>query len=72
MLIAVLDMGWPEIKVAADYDGDHHRTSRTRFNRDIRRAEEVARLGWIDIRVTSEDTEAGIIGRVRAARDRRL
>lgn len=72
MLTAVLDMGWPEIKVAADYDGDHHRTSRTRFNRDIRRAEEVARLGWIDIRVTSEDTEAGVIGRVRAARDRRL
>src|SRR5699024_9033826 len=23
-LVAVLDMGWEDIKVAADYDGDHH------------------------------------------------
>jgi len=70
VLVAVLDMGWEEVKVAADYEGDHHR-SRFRFNKDIRRHEEVVELGWIDVRVTSQDTEAVIIRRVQAAWDRR-
>jgi hypothetical protein len=70
-LIAVLDMGWEHIKVAADYEGDHHWTDRRRFNHDIRRAEAVAELGWIDVRVTAEDTPGGIIRRVGSAWDRR-
>lgn len=70
-LIAVLDMGWEHIKVAVDYEGDHHWMDRRRFNHDIRRAEAVTELGWIDIRVTVEDTEGGIIRRVSAAWDRR-
>jgi hypothetical protein len=70
-LVAVLDMGWEHIKVAADYEGDHHGMDRRRFNHDIRRAEVVAELGWIDVRVTAEDTEGGIIRRVSAAWDRR-
>ena len=70
VLVAVLDMGWEDVKVAADYEGDHHRT-RSRFNKDIRRHEEVTELGWIDVRVTSQDTEAGIVRRVQAAWDRR-
>ncbi|MFG1931026.1 hypothetical protein ACGFK1_10260 [Mycobacterium sp. NPDC048908] len=71
VLIAVLDVGWQDIKVAADYEGDHHR-SRARFNKDIRRHEEVTEMGWIDVRVTSEDTEAVIIRRLQAAWDRRV
>ena len=70
VLVAVLDMGWEDIKVAADYGGDHHRTP-VRFNKDIRRHEEVMELGWIDIRITSQDTEGGIVRRVQAAWDRR-
>jgi hypothetical protein len=70
LLVAVLDMGWEDIKVAADYEGDHHR-SRLRFNKDIRRHEDVTELGWIDVRVTSQDTEGGIIRRVQAAWERR-
>jgi hypothetical protein len=60
-------MGWEDIKIAADYEGDHHRTDRRRFNHDIRRAEAVAELGWIDVRVTAEDTAGGVIARVSAA-----
>lgn len=70
-LVAVFDMGWEHIKLAVDYEGDHHWMNRRRFNHDIRRAEAVAELGWIDVRVTAEDTEGGIIGRVSAAWDRR-
>ena len=70
-LIAVLDMGWQDIKVAVDYEGDQHRTDRRRFNKDIRRAEAVAELGWIDVRITADDTQGSIIWRVLAAWDRR-
>jgi hypothetical protein len=70
-LVAVLDMGWESLKLAAEYEGDHHRTDRRQFNKDIRRAEALADLGWIDIRVTAEDTEGGVIARVRAAWERR-
>ncbi len=70
-LVAVVDMGWEDIKVGVDYEGDHHRTSPRRFASDIRRAEAVTQLGWIDVRVTKEDTVGGIIHRVQAAWDRR-
>lgn len=70
-LAAVLDMGWEEIKVAVEYDGDHHRTDRRTFNKDIKRAETVAGLGWINVRVTAEDTEGGIFWRVSQVWDRR-
>jgi AbiEi antitoxin C-terminal domain len=70
-LVAVLDMGWKRLKLAVEYDGDHHWTDRRQFRRDIRRAEALTDLGWIDIRVTAEDTEGGVIARVSAAWDRR-
>lgn len=61
--IAVPDMGWEEIKLALDYDGEHHRDP-VRFNRDIRRHDDLTELGWTHIRVTSLDTEAVIIARL--------
>jgi very-short-patch-repair endonuclease len=71
-LIACLDMGWQDIMVAVEYEGDHHRTDRRQFNKDIRRTEILAGLGWIVVRVTSEDCEADIIRRVGAARASRM
>lgn len=70
-LVAVIDMGWAGIKVGVDYEGDHHRTDRRTFNKDIKRAEALTELGWTDVRVTVEDTEGGIIWRVSAAWQRR-
>lgn len=69
-LVAVLDMGWEDIKLALDYEGDHHRNP-VRFNKDIRRHDNVTELGWLDIRVTSRDTEGGIIGRLTTEWSRR-
>ena len=43
-LLAVLDMGWPEIKVAVEYDGDHHQTNRTQYAKDQRRIRDLG--GW--------------------------
>lgn len=53
---AHLDMGWQDIKVAAEYDGDHHLTSRYHYRKDILRHEKVQhRYGWIVVRVVAED-----------------
>ncbi|BBW99287.1 hypothetical protein MMOR_02240 [Mycolicibacterium moriokaense] len=70
-LVAELDMGWEDIKVAAEYEGDHHRTDPDAFNKGIRRHDELTELGWIDVRVTKRDTEGAVIGRVVAAFARR-
>jgi very-short-patch-repair endonuclease len=70
--VAVLDMGWEDIKVAVEYEGDHHRTDRMQFNRDIARYEAVTTdLDWIVVRVTAEDVPGGILRRVAAAWSRR-
>ncbi|MEE6136736.1 hypothetical protein SKC41_10360 [Mycobacterium sp. 050128] len=71
-LVAVLDMGWENIKLAVEYEGDHHRTDRRQFNRDIARYEAVTTdLGWVVVRVTAEDVPGGILRRVAAAWSRR-
>lgn len=71
-LIAYLDMGWEEMKVAVEYDGDHHRTDRRQYGWDIRRSEMLQRLGWIIVRVVAGDRPAEIVRRVQAARARRM
>ena len=48
-------MGWEDIKVAAEYDGDHHRSIRAQYVKDRRRLRRLEELGWIVIRVIDED-----------------
>ncbi len=70
-LVAVIDMGWRDLMVGVDYEGEHHRMSRRQLDRDIRRSEALTELGWDDVRVTAEDTDGSIIGRVGRAFARR-
>lgn len=65
-MIAYLDMGWEDVKVAVEYDGDHHRSDRTQYDWDIRRLEMLQRRGWIVVRVVAGDRPAEILRRVRA------
>jgi hypothetical protein len=66
---AYLDMGWDDIKVAVEYDGEHHQSSRYQYVKDIRRLEKVERrYGWIVVRVVAEDRPEAVIRRVAAAR----
>lgn len=62
-----LDMGWEDLKIAVEYDGDHHRTDRAQFNRDILRLEDLADLGWIIIRIAAGTPRHEIIARLRRA-----
>ncbi|ETW22677.1 hypothetical protein [Mycobacterium gastri] len=66
-LIAMLDMGWEKYQVAAEYDGDQHRTDRRRYAHDQRRLRTLAQLGWLIIRVIAEDRSDEVIARVRNA-----
>lgn len=66
------DLAWPDRRVIAEYDGDQHRTSTRQYDRDIRRFDDAAELGWRVVRVRSrgilhdpEDT----VRRVRRALD---
>jgi very-short-patch-repair endonuclease len=68
---AYLDMGWEDVKVAVEYDGDQHRSDRRQYSWDVRRSETLQRLGWIVIRVLAGDRPAEVVGRVRAALARR-
>lgn len=70
-LVAYLDMGWKEPKVALEYDGDHHRTDREQYVKDVRRAEMVDSLGWRVIKVIKEDRPNYVIERARSALARR-
>jgi hypothetical protein len=65
--VAVLDMGWEKYMVAVEYDGDHHRSDRGQYVRDQRRLRKLTELGWIIIRVISEDRPDDVVVRVREA-----
>jgi hypothetical protein len=64
---AFLDLGWDDRMVAVEYDGDHHRTDRRQYVKDIQRVEMLERMGWIVVRIVAEDRPAAIVRRVRAA-----
>ncbi len=65
--VGVLDMGWESYQVAAEYDGDQHRTDRRQYVRDQWRLRKLEALGWRVIRVIVEDRPDDIVQRVRAA-----
>jgi hypothetical protein len=65
--VAYLDMGWEHLMVALEYDGDHHRTDREQYVKDVRRAEMLERLGWHIVRVIKEDRPRDIVERVSRA-----
>lgn len=61
-----LDMGWDDVMIAAEYDGEHHREQAV-FRGDVVRSEFIAHRGWTHIRVTAGARQADIINRVRRA-----
>jgi hypothetical protein len=69
--VAYLDMGWEDVKVAVEYDGEQHRTDRRQYIWDVQRLEMLERLGWIVVRAVAGDRPAEVVGRVRASLARR-
>jgi hypothetical protein len=69
-LIAVVDLAYPELRIAIEYEGEHHLRDPEQWAKDIARYEALASAGWFVIRVTKNDVfdgRAGLIRRVRSA-----
>ena len=49
-----LDMGWPQWKVAVEYDGVQHWTDARQRSWDIERINLLESLGWVIVRVSAE------------------
>lgn len=62
-----LDMGWPDLLLACEYDGAHHRTDPAQFARDIVRLEELAALGWRVIRIAAGTRRDEVLARLARA-----
>lgn len=66
-----LDMGWKDIMLAAEYDGEQHWTDPLQYAWDIERREYLDRVGWTVVRVVARHRPSDIVRRVRAAWDAR-
>ena len=62
-----LDMGWRDVMVAVEYDGEQHRVDRNIYRDDLARSEYIAHVGWRRIRVIAGHRKADIVRRVRQA-----
>ena len=52
--VPMVDLAYPEYRVAIEYEGDHHRDS-GQFRKDVRRYERIQDVGWLVVRVTARD-----------------
>jgi hypothetical protein len=64
---AFLDMGWEDVMIAVEYDGDQHRTDRIQYAWDVKRLRLVKQIGWHHIKVIAEDRPRDILARVARA-----
>ena len=67
-----LDMGWEDVMVAVEYDGEHHRKDTPSYRKDIIRLEYIQSLGWIVVRIVAGNRPREVVERVRRARASRL
>lgn len=50
-----VDMAYPDMKVAIEYDGDHHRRFRSQYVRDQHKRRNLRAMGWTVIEVFADD-----------------
>ncbi|WP_209323379.1 hypothetical protein [Brevibacterium renqingii] len=59
------DLGYPELRIAIEYEGDQHRTSPAQYAQDIRRRELFEAEGWVLLRVAKRSDMASFAKRLR-------
>lgn len=52
--IGRVDLRYRTLRVVLEYEGDQHRTDRSKWNRDIQRHEQLTADGWSVVRITAE------------------
>ena len=65
-LLARADLAYPEFRLLLEYQGDHHRTDRAQWRRDIRRVGSVEDHGWQMLQFTDDDLQdpAALLARI--------
>lgn len=53
--VAMVDLAYPERRVAIEYLGDHHRTDQATYREDINRRERLAGARWTTVFLTAAD-----------------
>ncbi|MDD7941356.1 hypothetical protein PHK61_23325 [Actinomycetospora lutea] len=74
VFIGRVDFGWRALRVALEYQGDHHRVDKVQWRRDAVRATRLAGAGWVLLPITAHDLfvdPRGFVLRVREALARR-
>ena len=72
--LALPDLSYPQLKIAIEYDGDHHRTDPATWRRDVERRQRLEDAGWLIITATADDVirhPERVVIRIRAAINRR-
>jgi very-short-patch-repair endonuclease len=67
--VARSDLGWPEYRVAVEYDGVWHADSAAQIHADRRRLNDVIAAGWVVLHVTAKRLRDDFDGFVRELRD---
>lgn len=64
--LARADLAYPAFRLLLEYQGDHHRTDRAQWRRDIRRVGSVEDHGWQMLQFTDDDLQdpAALLARV--------
>lgn len=68
--LAQVDLAYPELKIAIEYEGEHHLTDPAQWAEDIARMDRLVEAGWRVIRVTKSEVfrdPARLIERIRRA-----
>jgi hypothetical protein len=71
-IAAMIDLAYPDHRVAIEYLGDHHRATASAYRDDIHRREWLVARGWEVIFVTAADALPEVASRVRTALRRAL
>ncbi|MFT4052152.1 MAG: hypothetical protein QM677_07890 [Microbacterium sp.] len=58
-LLGIGDAAYPQLRVVAEIEGRHHRTSDAQWERDIEKYAALAAAGWEVVRVTGRSIRAG-------------
>ena len=72
--VARVDLAYPPLRIAIEYDGDGHRTDRRQWRADIRRRRELEHMGWIVLNLTESDLTdpAAFLAQLRRVVERRM
>jgi hypothetical protein len=69
--LGCVDLAYPELRIAIEYEGEHHLLDPEQWARDIERYDRLREAGWVVIRVTKTELFRSpnlLIARVRRAR----